>query len=111
MGCIFCSILRGEIPAKKVYEDEHVVAFHDIQPQAPTHILVIPREHKEKLSDYGDEDTLALGRLMAATAKIAREQGLADYRTIINCGKDAGQAVFHLHVHLLAGRPFGWPPG
>lgn len=109
--CIFCKIVSGAIPSDKVYEDEAILAFHDIQPQAPTHILVIPKEHRPTLREYGPEDAALLGRIQAAAIQIAREQGVEAYRCVYNCGAEAGQAVFHLHLHLLAGRAFAWPPG
>ena len=111
--CIFCKIVAGAIPATKVYENDRVVAFRDINPQAPTHVLVIPREHVASLDEAGDEHEALLGRLLLAAARVAREGGLArtGFRTVINNGAGAGQSVFHLHVHLLGGRPLTWPPG
>ena len=110
---IFAKIIRGEIPADKVYEDEHVVAFRDIQPQAPTHILVIPRKPLVSVADAGPEDAELLGRLLLAAAQIARDLGLeADgYRLVTNIGRHGGQSVYHLHIHLLGGRQLSWPPG
>lgn len=109
--CLFCRIVRGEIPAKLVAEDEHCVAFRDINPQAPTHVLVIPREHVPSLNEA--TDAAAIGRLSLMAARIAREEGLAErgYRTVVNTNADAGQTVFHIHLHLLGGRRMGWPPG
>jgi histidine triad (HIT) family protein len=107
--CLFCRIAAGEIPSKKVYADERVFAFEDIHPQAPTHVIVIPREHVDRLADVESPETI--GAVMTAAARIAREKGLRDYRVVVNNGEQAGQSVFHLHVHLLAGRPMGWPPG
>lgn len=111
--CIFCKIADGRIPAAYVYEDEVCVAFNDLSPQAPTHILVIPRVHVASLdkTDAGHESML--GRLMLAVSAIAREKGFAEdgYRVVVNTNSDGGQTVFHLHVHLLAGRPFIFPPG
>ena len=109
--CLFCRIVRREIPAKLVAENEHAVAFRDIDPQAPTHVLVIPREHVASL-DSADDPAL-LGRLMLLAADIARREGIAQsgYRTVVNTNADAGQTVFHIHVHLLGGRRLGWPPG
>ncbi len=104
MDCIFCKIISGELPCTKVYEDDEFLAFNDINPQAPVHILVIPKEHREMLSDYGPNDEGLLGRLLAVTTEIARQQKLDHYRTVINCGSDAGQMVFHLHLHLVSGR-------
>jgi histidine triad (HIT) family protein len=110
--CLFCKIGRKEIPAKLVYEDEEIFAFEDIQPQAPTHILICPRKHLVSLTDAAAEDTAMLGRLQSIAAKLADERKLTDgYRTVINNGRGAGQSVFHLHLHLLGGRAFRWPPG
>lgn len=109
---IFTKIINKEIPADIVYEDEHCLAFKDINPQAPTHLLLIPKTPIEKLSDANDEQQLLLGHLMLAAGKIAREQGFEDaFRLVINNGEKAGQSVFHLHAHLLSGRPLSWPPG
>jgi len=105
--CIFCKIIAGEIPSSKVYEDEHILAFHDIAPQAPTHIVVIPKEHIASAADINGNNAVAVGKIFTAIAHIAREQGLESYRIINNCGADAGQTVFHLHFHLLGGRIFG----
>jgi histidine triad (HIT) family protein len=109
--CLFCRIVRGEIPAELVAQNDHCVAFRDIDPKAPTHVLVIPREHIATLNDATDAATI--GRLMLMAAGIARTEGLADrgYRTVINTNSDAGQTVFHVHLHLLGGRKMGWPPG
>jgi len=113
MECIFCRIVAGEIPSKKVYEDEHVVAFEDIRPQAPVHILVIPRRHIPTVNDLTDEDAQLVGRLVLVAKKIASERGVAEsgYRLVLNCNRDSGQEVFHIHLHLLGGRKFSWPPG
>jgi histidine triad (HIT) family protein len=110
---IFGKIAAGEIPADIVFEDEHVVAFRDLNPQAPTHILVIPRKEIPTLNHAQDTDAELIGRLFLAAAKIAEQQGIADagYRTVINCNAGAGQTVYHLHVHVLGGRPMQWPPG
>ncbi len=109
-SCLFCRIVRGEIPAKIVREDEHTVAFRDIDPKAPTHILVIPREHVASLDEA--TDPAMVGRLSLAAAEIARAEGITGgYRTVINTGAGAGQTVFHLHLHLLGGRKLTWPPG
>ena len=94
-----------------VYEDDRALAFRDIAPQAPTHILVIPRKPIPRLSESGDEDTELLGHLLGVARRVARQEGLADFRLVVNDGADAGQTVFHLHVHLLGGRRFTWPPG
>jgi histidine triad (HIT) family protein len=111
--CIFCKIAAGEIPAAKVFEDERALAFRDINPQAPTHTLVIPRAHIASLNDATESDEAVLGHLLAVAARVAREAGHAEggYRTIINTGAGAGQSVFHLHVHVLGGRRLTWPPG
>ncbi|HEX7981470.1 MAG TPA: histidine triad nucleotide-binding protein [Gemmatimonadaceae bacterium] len=109
-SCLFCRIVRGEIPAKIVREDEHTVAFRDIDPKAPTHILVIPREHVASLDEA--TDPTMVGRLSLAAAEIAKSEGITGgYRTVINTGAGAGQTVFHLHLHLLGGRKLTWPPG
>ena len=110
-SCLFCRIARKEIPATIVFEDETLVAFRDIDAKAPTHVLVIPREHIASLNDATDASLL--GAMQIAAAKIARSEGIADsgYRTVMNCGADAGQTVFHVHLHLLGGRKLAWPPG
>lgn len=110
--CLFCRILRNEIPAKKIYEDEHTYAFEDINPQAPTHVLIIPKRHVRGLKEATPEDADLIGRCHLAAAHIARQRGIEDgYRTVLNVGPQAGQSVFHLHVHLLGGRSLHWPPG
>jgi len=110
--CLFCRIISGEIPAKKVYEDEHTFAFEDINPQAPTHVLVVPKRHIRGLKEASSEDADAIGRCHLTAAHIARERSIEDgYRTVINVGERAGQSVFHLHVHLIGGRNLRWPPG
>ncbi len=112
MECIFCKIVNGDIPAKKVYEDDRFLAFRDINPQAPTHILIIPKKHIESLDMAEEEDRDLLGGLLLLAKEIARNQGLEKgYRLVINTGPDAGQEVLHLHVHLLGGRALTWPPG
>lgn len=112
MDCIFCKIAKGEIPARLVYEDESVVAFADLNPQAPSHVLIIPREHIASLADTTNEHVALLGHLHRVAAKVARHAGLNDgFRTVINTGADGGQSVLHLHVHLLGGRAMQWPPG
>ena len=112
-GCLFCRIAAGEIPAKKIHDDADVVAFHDINPQAPTHVLVIPRHHIASLDAMTANDTAILGTTILKATQIARELGLAEdgYRLVVNNGEGAGQTVFHIHFHLLGGRAFGWPPG
>ena len=109
--CLFCRIIRKEIPAKLVHEDERCVAFRDINPQAPTHVLVIPREHVASLNEA--RDAAMLGHLSLVAAQIAKQEGIAEagYRTVVNTTREAGQTVFHVHLHLLGGRPMGWPPG
>jgi histidine triad (HIT) family protein len=109
--CLFCRIAAGEIPARIVHQDADVVAFHDISPQAPTHFLVIPRRHLESLSAARAEDRELLGRLLATAAEIADAAKLDSWRLVANTGADAGQSVFHLHLHVLGGRRFSWPPG
>ena len=111
--CIFCKIVDGSIPASRVYEDDVCIAFNDLSPQAPTHILVIPREHVDSLATASQENQEILGHLLLTSAEIARERGFSDdgYRIVINTNADGGQTVFHLHIHLLAGRPFVFPPG
>jgi histidine triad (HIT) family protein len=110
--CLFCKIGAKKIPAKIVYEDDRVFAFQDINPQAPTHILICPRKHIGALTDATQEDGALLGYLLLVAANLARERQLLEgYRTILNNGADAGQSVFHLHLHLLGGRAFRWPPG
>jgi histidine triad (HIT) family protein len=108
---IFGKILRGEIPADKVFEDDRCIAFRDVQPQAPVHLLVIPREHLISLAQADQSQEGLLGHLLLVAARVAREAGLNDWRTVINTGAGAGQTVFHLHVHVLGGRPMQWPPG
>ena len=111
--CLFCKISRKEIPAKVLYEDQLVMAFADINPQAPVHVLVIPKAHHDTLNDVSADEQQLLGYLILAATKIAAELGLKDkgYRLVMNCLASAGQSVFHLHLHLLGGRRFTWPPG
>ena len=112
MDCIFCKIVKGEIPSKKVREDEFSLAFHDIEPKAPTHILVIPKKHVASLAEARPADEALLGRLLLAAAEIAREQELGrGYRVVISTGPEGGQTVDHLHLHLIGGRQMHWPPG
>lgn len=108
---IFGRILRGEIPCDQVYADEQCLAFRDVAPQAPVHILVIPREHVVNLLEADATHEQLLGHLLLVAAKVARQEGLEAFRTVINSGADAGQTVFHLHVHVIGGRPLAWPPG
>lgn len=112
-GCLFCKIARHDLSAKLVFEDDDVVAFEDINPQAPTHILVIPRRHVASLDELGPDDAAMVGAVVARASRIARERELQEggYRVVINCGEGAGQSVFHIHAHLLGGRAFSWPPG
>jgi histidine triad (HIT) family protein len=108
---IFGRILRGEIPCDAVYSDERCLAFRDVAPQAPVHLLVIPRQPLVNLADAGPEHEALLGHLLLVAARVARQEGLESWRTVINSGAGSGQTVFHLHVHVLGGRPMGWPPG
>jgi histidine triad (HIT) family protein len=110
-SCLFCRIVRREIPAKVIHEDEHTLAFRDIDPKAPTHVLIIPKVHVATLNDA--TDATLLGRLLLAAKEVAAAEGIADtgYRTVVNCGAGAGQTVFHIHMHLLGGRSLAWPPG
>ena len=113
-NCLFCRIIRGEIPSKKVHEDAHVFAFEDVNPQAPVHILVIPREHNlESLNDMSKLDLSMMGHLLYTAAKVANQMEIAEsgYRVVINTGDAAGQSVPHLHIHVLGGRNLAWPPG
>ncbi len=111
--CLFCDIVQGRIPAEKIYEDEHVIAFNDIAPQAPVHVLIIPKEHLAGLKDLTDEHPALLSSIHQASLKIAQEKSVYEcgFRLVVNSGPDAGQAVDHLHYHLLAGRKLNWPPG
>jgi histidine triad (HIT) family protein len=112
-NCLFCKIVAGEIPAQKIYEDPDAVAFRDINPQAPVHVLVIPRNHISSLADATSDHESLLGKLLLAAGRVARDEGLEaqGYRTVANTGSGAGQSVFHLHLHVLGGRPLTWPPG
>lgn len=113
MGCLFCNIVEKKIPAAIVHEDEHTLAFRDINPVAPTHVLVIPKKHVAAMHDTTPADAELLGRLFTAANGVARELGLVDkgYRLVVNDGADGGQSVFHVHVHVLGGRSLAWPPG
>jgi histidine triad (HIT) family protein len=112
MDCLFCRIVRGEIPTKKIYEDEETLVFEDINPQAPTHVLIIPKKHIVDVKEAKAEDAEIIGKLHLVAAKIARNRNIENgYRTVFNVGPGAGQSVFHLHLHLLGGRPLTWPPG
>lgn len=110
-NCLFCKIITGEISGEFVHQDEQCVVIRDINPQAPTHVLVIPREHMASLDDASQKDEALLGHLLRIGARVANEQERESYRTVINTGAGAGQSVFHLHVHVLAGRAMNWPPG
>lgn len=111
--CLFCRIAAGEIPSQQVFSDERVYAFKDINPAAPSHILVIPRKHLSSINDATDEDEALMGHMMLTAQHIAAEQGLAEdgFRLVINTGSDGGQTVFHIHLHILGGRQLSWPPG
>jgi histidine triad (HIT) family protein len=111
--CLFCRIIAGEIPSKRVYEDDDLVAFEDINPQAPMHVLVVPRRHIGTVNDLAADDDALVGAMVRRGAALAHERGYAvgGYRTVFNCNADAGQTVFHLHLHVLGGRKMTWPPG
>jgi histidine triad (HIT) family protein len=113
MDCLFCKIIEKQIPASIVYEDGRVVAFNDIDPQAPAHVLVVPREHIATTLDIADEHRELIGHMFQVAASIARERGIAErgFRAVMNCNAEAGQSVFHIHLHVLGGRPMDWPPG
>jgi len=111
--CIFCKMVSGEITPDTVYEDDDVLAFRDMNPQAPVHVLVIPKQHVATINDLDADSSALVGKMMMAAAKIAQQEGFAEqgYRTIMNCNAHGGQTVFHIHLHLLGGRVMGWPPG
>lgn len=109
--CLFCKIAAGEIPSKKVYEDDQVLAFCDIDPQAPTHFLVIPKTHISSCGEISSENSAVVAHAFEVIAKVARDLGVTDFRVVSNCGEQAGQSVHHLHFHVLAGRDMTWPPG
>ena len=113
MSCLFCKIVSGEIPATKVFEDDRMIAVNDINPQAPMHVLVVPRRHVPSLNDLTADDDGIVGEMVRRGAALAREHGHGDrgYRTVFNCNADAGQTVFHIHLHVLGGRSMAWPPG
>lgn len=113
MSCLFCRIIAGEIPSSKVFEDADLFAFNDVNPQAPLHVLIVPKKHIATTNDLTAEDEALVGKLVRRAAAIAKEKGLDQrgYRTLLNCHAEAGQTVFHIHLHLLAGRHLGWPPG
>lgn len=111
-NCLFCRIIKGEIPSKKVREDEFTYAFDDIDPKAPSHVLIVPKKHLAGLKEASAEDAELIGRCHLMAAEIARQRGIErGYRTVLNVGPDSGQSVFHLHVHLVGGRKLSWPPG
>jgi len=111
--CLFCKMVSGVIPCDKVHENENVLAFRDIDPKAPTHILIIPKKHITTLNEINENDQDLLGELLLTAKKIAKDEGIdaSGYRTVFNCNSDGGQTIFHIHMHLLGGRPMAWPPG
>ncbi len=111
--CIFCKIVSGDIPGDIIYQDDDVLAFRDLNPQAPTHILVIPKKHIATTNEIEPEDAELVGKMYLAAKQIAKDEGIAEsgYRCVLNCNAEAGQTVFHIHLHILGGRPMGWPPG
>ena len=111
--CLFCKMVAGEIDADIVYEDDDVFAFRDINPQAPTHVLIVPKEHTSTINDMNSGDAQIMGRLFLGAKKVAEQEGISEvgYRTVMNCNEDAGQTVFHIHLHVLGGRRMSWPPG
>lgn len=113
MECLFCKIVSGELPSDKLYEDNRVVAFRDIAPKAPQHFLIIPKQHISTLNDINEEYASLLGHMNVIGARLASELGFAEagYRFVMNCNRDGGQTVYHIHLHVLAGRHMGWPPG
>ena len=113
MDCIFCKIVAGEIPSKKIYEDDKVLAFHDISPEAPVHFLVIPKEHIASLNEVNEENAEVFAHIFKTINKLVKEQGIAEdgYRVVTNCGEQGGQTVGHIHFHVLGGRNLNWPPG
>lgn len=113
MDCIFCKIANKEIPARIAFENERLIAFHDLFPQAPLHLLLIPKAHYTTLNDVPADESALLGEIMATASQLAADMGVAEdgYRVVMNCNKNGGQSVYHIHLHLLAGRQLGWPPG
>ena len=113
MDCLFCKIVSGEIRGSIVYEDERLVAFNDINPHAPMHVLIVPRKHIATLNDLGEDDLDLVGAMVRRAAALAKDRGFSErgYRTLFNCNREAGQTVWHIHLHVLAGRPMTWPPG
>ncbi|MFH1957560.1 MAG: histidine triad nucleotide-binding protein [bacterium] len=110
-NCLFCRIFKGEIKAEVLYRDEEIMAFKDVNPKAPNHALVIPAKHIETINEVSVGDSLLVGKMVAAASAVAASLNMKSYRLVFNCGPDAGQEVFHIHLHLLGGRKFGWPPG
>ena len=113
MGCIFCDIIQKKVPAKVIYEDDHALAFEDIRPQAPVHTLVIPKKHISTNLELQESDNNLIGHLFQVANNLARDKGIAErgFRLVMNCNPEAGQTVFHIHLHILGGRPMHWPPG
>lgn len=109
--CLFCRIIRRELPAQVEYEDDDVLAFQDIHPAAPVHVLIIPKKHLERVSHMKTEEALLMGKVLDAARRLAKAKGWQDYRLVFNDGPEAGQTVYHVHLHLLSGRPMAWPPG
>ena len=111
--CLFCKIREGEIPCDKVYENDDIIAFRDVNPQAPTHVLIVPRKHIATVNDLEEDDKDVVGNMLLAAKKIAADEGIAEdgYRLVLNCNSKAGQTVFHIHMHLIGGRVMTWPPG
>lgn len=111
--CLFCRIINGDIPAMKIFENERVLAFNDISPKAPCHILIIPKKHIATINDISEQDQAVIGEMVLVAKDLAADKGIEEegYRLVINCNRDAGQEVFHIHLHLLGGRTFTWPPG
>lgn len=110
-NCLFCKIIRGEIPAAKLYEDDDILAFRDIAPQAPVHFLVIPKKHLKGPAAVSEEDEQVVGKMIRVGSEIAQKEGISHFRVVYNNGSEAGQTVFHLHMHILGGRDMNWPPG
>jgi histidine triad (HIT) family protein len=113
VSCLFCEIVAGRVPAKVAYQDDDVLAFHDINPQAPVHLLLVPKRHITSLTDLAPGDDAVVGRMVRQARDLARERGLAErgFRLVFNCGDDAGYSVYHIHLHLVGGRTLAWPPG
>jgi histidine triad (HIT) family protein len=113
MACLFCKIVAGDIPATRVHEDDELLAFEDIKPEAPVHVLIVPKRHVATLNELDSDDDRMVGSMIRLAARIAKDRGVDNdgYRTVFNCNSHAGQTVFHIHLHLLAGRRLGWPPG